>query len=117
MSISSKGSYTITVNETEKKVFLFVSGKAEPEAIQGFFNDYSQTVSDIKPSEYELVVDCKEMQVETPDMLEQLAASFNLYKETGFKEITFEVNSAILKMQINRIVRQVNLTNANVVEV
>jgi len=50
-------------------------------------------------------------------MLEQLAASFNLYKETGFKEITFEVNSAILKMQINRIVRQVNLTNANVVEV
>lgn len=117
MSISSKGNYTITVNEKEKTVFLFVSGKAEPEAVQGFFNDYSQTVSDIKPFEYELVVDCKEMQVETPDMLEKLAASFSLYNETGFKQITFEVNSAILKMQINRIARQVGLTNAQIIEV
>lgn len=116
MSISSKGSYTITVDTKEKKVFLFVSGKAEPEAVQGFFNDYSQTVSNINPSGYELVVDCKEMQVETPDMLEKLGASFSLYNETGFKQITFEVSSAVVKMQINRIARNVGLTNAQVIE-
>ena len=116
MSISSKGNYTITVDAAEKKVFLFVSGKAEPEAVQGFFNDYSQTVSAINPSEYELVVDCKEMQVETPDMLEKLGASFSLYNETGFKQITFEISSAVIKMQINRIARNVGLTNARIVE-
>lgn len=117
MATTSTGSYNITLNTTEKKVFLFVSGKAAPEAVQGFFTEYQQTISKIQPAEYELVVDCKEMQVETPEMQEKLSAAFELYKETGFKQVTFEVSSAIIKMQLNRIARKVGLTNANVVEV
>lgn len=116
MAITSKGSYSITLNKTTKKVELFVSGKADPEAVQGFFDEYTTIVTQIQPSEYELVVDCREMQVETPDMLEKLSATFDLYGKTGFKQITFEVGSAILKMQINRIARNIGLTNAQVVE-
>lgn len=116
MATKSTGNYSIVLNTTEKKVFLFVSGKADPEAVQGFFNEYQQTVKKIQPAEYELVVDCKEMQVETPDMQEKLSATFELYKETGFKQVTFEVSSAIIKMQLNRIARKVSFTNASVVE-
>lgn len=116
MAITSKGSYSITLNKTAKKMELFVSGKADPEAVQGFFDEYTDAVKKIQPSEYELVVDCKEMQVETPDMLEKLSATFDLYGKTGFKQITFEVSSAILKMQINRIARNIGLTNAQVIE-
>lgn len=117
MAIQSKGSYSITSNQATKKVELFVSGKADPEAVQGFFDEYTKVVNSIQPSEYELVINCKEMQVETPDMLEKLSASFDMYGKTGFKQITFEVSSAILKMQINRIARNIGLTNAHVVEV
>ena len=44
MAITSKGSYSITLNKTAKKMELFVSGKADPEAVQGFFDEYTDAV-------------------------------------------------------------------------
>lgn len=116
MATTASGSYDITLNKAEKKVFLYVSGKAEPDAIQGFFDEYNNMVAQIQPAEYELVVDCKEMQVVSPDMTEKLAASFELYKSTGFKKVIFEASSSIIKMQLNRIARQAGLSNAEVIE-
>ena len=80
------GSYEIKVDNTKKAVYLFVSGTAKTEAIQGFMNEYNTTVNQIQVSEFALIVDCQEMSVETQDKIDSLIEIVKMYQQSGFKK-------------------------------
>lgn len=113
------GSYEIAVDSLKKTVNIYVSGSADPEAIQGFLNEYNSAVNKIQVNDFSLIVDCKEMSVETQDKIGKLEQVFKMYQQTGFKDIAFTVKSSngVLKMQLNRIIRISGVTNAKIVEV
>lgn len=115
----NNGSYDIKVNNTEKNVNLHVSGTAKPEEVQGFMNEYNSTVNKIQVSEFDLIVNCQDMSVETQDKIDKLAEIFKMYQQSGFKNIIFEVKSSntILKMQLKRIIRNSGVDNAELLEV
>ena len=115
----TNGSYEIKVDNTIKTVNLYVSGAAKPEAIHGFLNEYNSTVNKIQVNEFDLIVDCQEMSVETQDKIEKLVEIFKMYQQSGFKNIIFKVKSsnAILKMQLKRIIRNSGVDNVELLEV
>lgn len=113
------GSYEITVDSVGKTVNIYVSGSANPEAIQEFLNEYNSKTSKIQVSDFTLIVDCQEMSVETQDKVQKLEEVFKMYQQTGFKDISFKVKASngILKMQLNRIIRNSGVSNAKLLEV
>lgn len=82
-------------------------------------NEYKSAVNKIQVNDFSLIVDCKEMSVETQDKISKLEQVFKMYQQTGFKDISFTVKSSngVLKMQLNRIIRISGVTNAKIVEV
>ena len=97
---------------------IYISGSADPEAIQGFLKEYNSAVNNIQVSDFALIVDCQEMSVETQDKVKKLEEIFKMYQQTGFKDILFTVKASntILKMQLNRIIRMSGVTNAKLVD-
>ena len=111
-----EGNYAIQINPAKKEVGLVVVGTFTPEKAQAFVNDYNKKVNSINASEYKLVLDCHETDISSPTMVPELQACFELYKQSGFNEVVFEIsNNPILKMQFNRLIRNVGLTNGKVV--
>ncbi|HWJ77368.1 MAG TPA: hypothetical protein VNR61_04715 [Niallia sp.] len=108
----------IQVNMSTKTVNISVAGKMTLEDAKLFVSEYNRKMSQINGADYVLEVDCKEMQVLTPEMTEDLTGVMKMYKSTGFKEVIFQIKSnTILKMQLSRIVRNAALSQGTVVEV
>lgn len=113
-----EGFYSIQVNSVQKVVNMVVGGSFSPEKVQQFLNDYHKNLDPIPASQYELRFDCRDLNVITQDMIPHLQGCFELYKTTGFKKVVVEIKqSAIIKMQLNRIAKTVGLEPFEVVEV
>lgn len=113
-----EGFYKINVNPVKKVVNMEVGGTFTPDKAQQFVNDYHTKIGKLQANEFELHFDCKNIDVVTQDMVPHLQACYELYKQSGFKQVVVEITkSAIIKMQLTRIARTTGLTNFNVVEV
>ena len=108
---------SVTVTPVKKEVHIFVKGKMTIEDARFFIKDYQTKTSSIKGAEYELIVDCTDMEVLTQDMTDNLTEVMKMYKQTEFKKVTFQVNKSILKMQLGRIVRTAGLTQSEIVTI
>ena len=109
--------YTINVNLISKVIDISVRGTFSIELVQAFLTEYQQKVSSISAKDFILKVDSTDMNIITQEMLPKLEISFNMYKESGFKEIQFIIKqSATIKMQLNRVARNTGLTNAVIVD-
>ena len=116
-TMTKTGGYSINVNKATKVIEISVIGSFTPEQAKAFHTDYQAKVSSIVAADFTLKVDCTDMHIITQEMLPKLEISFNMYKESGFKEIQFLIKqSATIKMQLNRVARNTGLTNAVVVE-
>ncbi|MCT6924788.1 MULTISPECIES: hypothetical protein [Bacillales] len=114
----SQGQYSIQVNSAGKVVNMKVSGTFTPEKAQEFINDYNRQIGKISANEYDLRFDCRGLNVVTQEMTPHLEGCFKLYNESGFKNIIIEIDrSAVLKMQLARLGRNVGLTNLKIEEV
>lgn len=108
-----KGSYKISVNNIKKELEMQIVGNFTPEQADRFIKDYNRNVSSINCSDFILRLDCKDLSVVTPELVPALEDCYNLYKQSGFKKVVFEVNnSVVVKMQLSRITRKVGLNNA-----
>lgn len=100
----------VEVKSEEKKVFAYVPDKMNDELIQSFLGQYGSAVKSINPSEYELVVDCTEMKVISPELVPSLEATMGMYVKDGFGKVSFIVTgSPVFKMQMMRIARSAGL--------
>eukprot|EP00130_Batrachochytrium_dendrobatidis_P008605 XP_006683480.1 hypothetical protein BATDEDRAFT_28986 [Batrachochytrium dendrobatidis JAM81] len=116
--MAKEGSYEMKVNQGSKTIDMTVSGTFTPEKAQEFVADYKLTVAGVKANEYTLKFDCRELDVVTQEMVPNLEFCMNLYQESGFEKVEVGIKkSAIIKMQLNRIARNVGLTNFEVAEI
>lgn len=113
-----KGGYIIDIHPETKKIDINIVGVFTPEQASQFHIDYEKQINSISAKEYLLIVDCRDMKVINQDMVPALTHSLELYKSSQFNRIEFTINkNPILKMQLNRIIRSVNLINSDIVEV
>lgn len=117
MAVDVNGSYEIKVDTAKKEISIRVEGSATPEGAQAFINEYNQKVSSVNAQEYNCIADCTGMKIAGAELMPLLEACINMYKQTGFKKVIFNVNNPIVKMQLNRLIRQNGVTNAEVAEV
>lgn len=106
------GSYKMSVNPSKKEMQLEIEGNFTPEQATKFIKDYQTKTNAIKANEYVLRLDCRTMNVVTPELVPALEECCKLYKSTSFKDVVFEIgqqNSAVVKMQLARITRTAGL--------
>lgn len=106
------GSYKMNVNPIKKEMLLNIEGNFTPEQAANFMKDYKTKTASIKASDYVLRLDCRTMNVVTPQLVPALEQCCQLYKSTTFKNVVFEIaptNSSTVKMQLNRIARSAGL--------
>lgn len=114
---SATGSYEMQLNKGTKEVMVLLEGNFTEQQAGEFITEYSNIVKVINPSDYVLRIDCKDMRVVTKELVPSLEACYGLYKQSGFKNVIFEiVKSPIVKMQLARIARKVSLTDYEIVE-
>lgn len=112
------GSFTIKVDKANKFIDMAVRGSFTPQQAQDFHKEYQSKVGSIDAKNFTLIVDCLDMKIITQDMIEKLQFSFEMYRDSGFKEVQFVIKKNItMKMQLNRVARNAKLANAAVVEV
>ncbi|WP_033445632.1 hypothetical protein [Ornithinibacillus scapharcae] len=59
-----------------------------------FLQDYKMKIDPIAGQLYDLVVDCTDMDVLTPEMTKNLTGVMKVYKSTGFNTITYQINES-----------------------
>ncbi|MGE7922620.1 hypothetical protein ACQKND_05490 [Viridibacillus arvi] len=111
------GSYKMSVNNLKKELDMQIVGNFTPEQADRFIKDYNRTVASINCSDYILRLDCKDLAVVTPELVPALEDCYNLYKQSEFNKVIFEINnSVVVKMQLSRITRKVGLNKAEFVQ-
>lgn len=110
--------YVLTLNQAKKTItFKMLVAYFEPEDAESFVSEYHQKVNSVIAADYTMVLDCREMKVVKPDMVPALSFCMNLYKESGFKRVVFEVNGkAVLRLQLRRLTKNEGL-KAEVIQV
>lgn len=111
------GSFNIKVDKVNKVFYAEVEGTFAPEDGQASIVAYTQAVSDIVVPEYEIDIDCVNLNVSSPDSLPLLEGCFALYKKDGFKKVKLHIaKNPILKMQLARAARTVQLDSYEIIE-
>lgn len=105
-----KGRYTININRAKKELNIIIEGNFTPEQAQRYVSDYNANLNSINPSEYVLRLDCRDLKIVTPDLVDSLEACYILYKSSQFNKVIIEIKkSAVLNMQLHRIARKTQL--------
>jgi len=116
--MQNTGSFTMEINQAEKTIDMTVSGTFTPEKAQEFVKDYQQKLSSIKPEEFVLQFDCRDLDVVSQEMVPNLEACLAMYRDSGFKKVLVGIQKKpIIKLQLNRLARQVGLTSFEVAEI
>lgn len=109
--------YKISKSIAAKKLEIEVGDQMTLTEAQRFVKEFSMNVESITPSQFDLHINCKNMKVLTQDLAQQLEQAIEMYKQAGFKQVTFLMPSEVfLKMQISRLCRKVGLTNVEIRE-
>ncbi|GEL77826.1 hypothetical protein [Tenuibacillus multivorans] len=95
--------YKIDVKDNEKLFFVKVGGFFKDEEAKQFLDEYLSKYESITPSEYDLVLDCKELSVSAQDMVPVLKERLEMYASQGFNRIFLvKMDSATGMMQLKR---------------
>lgn len=109
------GSFNIQNNVSTKTLVCIVEGNMTVQDAATFMNQYNHAVASISPSQYTLTLDCTKLKVSSKESQEKLAACFQMYKQSHFKQIVFHTgNNSILMMQLTRLAHATKLENFKV---
>jgi len=112
------GSFNIQIDQAKKIFHAEVEGTFSPEDGMKSVEAYQASVATISALDYEIEIDCTKLNVSAPDTLPILEACFKMYKNDGFKKVTLRLaKNPILKMQLARVARGVELNNLELIEV
>lgn len=104
--------YEFELNKENKKLNIKVDGFFHKEEAMQFVSDYKKCVQKINTSDYIISVDCNKMCVSKPEIVDDLKNVIQMYLDDEFKKINFVMDKAqiIFKMQIHRLLREMNNT-------
>jgi hypothetical protein len=110
-------SYSINVNRVRKTIDMVIVGTFTPQQVQEFVKEYTTKVKSINAKDYTLNVDSTDMDVLRQDMVPSMENSIRMYQQSGFDKMIITIKkNAILKLQLNRILKNVGFTNAEIQE-
>ncbi|MGN7455963.1 hypothetical protein ACTHPH_14230 [Paenibacillus pasadenensis] len=111
------GSFNINVDRTNQVFHAVVEGTFTPEEGMASVQAYQKEIATIAVPEYEIHIDCTELNVSSPSALPILEGCFQMYKQDGFKKVVLTLaRNPILKMQLGRVARTVGLENCEIIE-
>lgn len=109
------GSYAFNLKTDEKIIDVMVEGLFTPQNATNFISDYQKCIAKINPTQHTLAFDATKLKVSTQEMLPMLEGCLQMYKEAGFCKIVVNAgSSAVLKMQLRRVVSKVGLQNCEI---
>ncbi|SDS37252.1 hypothetical protein SAMN05444162_1336 [Paenibacillaceae bacterium GAS479] len=112
------GSFNINIDRTGKVFHAKVEGTFSPEDGMESVKAYQESIAQITVPEYEIHIDCTELNVSSPSALPILEACFQMYKQDGFNKVVLTLaKNPILKMQLGRVARTVGLESCEINEV
>ncbi|MGE7920585.1 hypothetical protein ACQKM9_16850 [Viridibacillus sp. NPDC093762] len=110
--------YEIHEDKVMKVINVVVNDKMTLEQAEKFAKDYKIITKPINTKSFLLDIDCTDMKVVTPDLIDNLGDTLKMYKETGFHKVIMRVRyNNILKMQLTRLSREAELTNVEIINV
>lgn len=103
--------FNVETDQTRKLFIATVGGFFQMSDAEGFALKFMQEGSQIKTSEYTLVVNAYELSTVKQDLLDMLEQAFKMYMTLGFKKIYMvESKSAITSMQIRKVAEKTNFS-------
>lgn len=112
------GAFNFKTNKAGKKFDIAVSGTFSEQDAVAFITQYNKETSAFAPKEYDIELDCTELNVSSQDVLPMLEQCYKLYIESGFKKVIFKIaKNVVLKMQLGRVARTTGLKNYEIIEV
>jgi hypothetical protein len=122
MTTTNDKKYELILDKTKKTLFAKAFGSFGPADANAFVQEYTGILKPINAAEYELFFDCKDLQVTGKDlktgtdMTALLEGCIELYKKDGFKKVVFNCEkNIVLKMQISRLSKKVNIPNCEII--
>ncbi|MEO2204403.1 hypothetical protein ABGV42_11665 [Paenibacillus pabuli] len=110
------GSFILKTDVPNKVLNIELEGSFSQEDGLRSISAYQDTIDPIDPTEYELRIDCKKLNVTAPEIVPLLEGCLALFKKDGFKKVVLTLeNNAILKMQLSRLGRAVGLDNLEII--
>ncbi|KAA8998768.1 hypothetical protein F4V43_16185 [Paenibacillus spiritus] len=112
------GTFNLNTDKNASTLNVKVGGTFSTEDAELFIADYNRAIGAFDPKQYEIILDCTELNVSSPDVLPMLEQCFILYKNSGFKNVVFTIKrNPILKMQLSRVARTTQLQHYEIREV
>lgn len=104
------GKFSIKVDQVAKIIYGFVEGTISPEEGRASVDAYGLAISGVPSREYELRADCRGLNISAPETLPMLEASFELFKQAGFRKVVLTTSEdPIVKRQLSRVAGLVGL--------
>jgi len=118
---TANNKYELKLDKAKKILFARAFGSFGPADANAFVSDYNVILKGVNTNDLGLQFDCKELKVTGKDaksgvdMTNMLKACLEMYKCSGFKNIVFDCEkNLILKMQLQRLGKEVSLLNFTV---
>lgn len=104
----SNEKYDVSVDRVRKVVKVVFKGMLEGSDGDEFFEVYAKATDDVSKKDYNVLVNCREMEIFKPELLPYMKQGYLEY--ANYKHIhVVESNKAVVNMQFERIAKELNL--------
>ncbi|WP_410514773.1 hypothetical protein PaeBR_10535 [Paenibacillus sp. BR2-3] len=110
------GKFNLKTDSANKVMNIELEGTFSEEDGTKSIQAYKQTISPINPADYELLIDCRKLNVTSADVVPLLEGCFIMFKSDGFVKVKLTLeNNPILKMQLSRLGRKAGIENLEII--
>ncbi len=100
--------YEINVNHLKKEVYVFADGFFTLEEANSFIAEYKRKTGAVNTSDYNLIVNTKDLKTSTPEVAEKLVDVIAMYMVNPYKaRYSVKLSNAVAQMQVNRMGRTI----------
>ena len=100
--------YEINVNHLKKEVYVFANGFFTVEEADSFIADYKRKTGAVNTSDYNLIINTKDLKTSAPEVAEKLMDVMAMYMTNQYKaRYSVKLSNAVAQMQINRMGRSI----------
>jgi hypothetical protein len=98
--------YNINIEKTSKKMIITLGGFMTEGDGMKYFDEYNSEIKKVRPMDYKLILDVKEMKAIEQKNLPKMKESFNFYGDAVFNRVyAIAPNSPTSSMQLRRVCR------------
>jgi arginine/lysine/ornithine decarboxylase len=110
------GTYKLNYNSDKKTFEVLAEGMFDLTDAENYKAAFLKKVTEFDPTQSILEIDCQNQGITGGEVQEVLKECYQIYKNCNFEKVIFIVGSStILKMQLNRIAKEIGLPNYEII--